>query len=342
MVSVICPVFNEERYIHKCIESVLAQDYPRDDMEVLFVDGMSTDSTRQIVSQYAEQYPFIHLLDNPYKIVPYAMNLGIQHAQGDIIVRIDAHAEFPSNYVSMLVRYLLTIPDAENVGAPCITRTLGNTSKARAIVAVLSSRFGVGNSDFRTGIDTIKQVDTVPFGCWKKNTFDKYGYFDTRLVRNQDIEMNKRILAGGGQIYIVPDTYSVYYARDTYKALGRNNYGNGKWNILTVYYTNQLKSLSIRHFVPLCFVLSLIVPVVLSCIYPWCLLVTALSLTAYLCALSIVSSKIARAQTIHFGYLIWAFVTLHISYGWGSLVGLLSLPFTKKTPMTALDKQRNR
>ena len=330
MVSVICPIFNEERYIHKCIDSVLAQDYPRDDMEVLFVDGMSTDTTRHIVAQYAAQYPFIHLLDNPHKIVPYAMNLGIQQAKGDIIVRLDAHAEYAINYISTLVHYIHILPDAGNVGAPCRTLSISNTPKAKAIVAVLSSKFGVGNSDFRTGISSIKQVDTVPFGCWKKTIFDKIGYFDTRLVRNQDIDMNKRILSEGNKIYLVPETYCIYYARDTYKAFCKNNFANGKWNILTVYFTGQMRSLSLRHFIPLCFVLSLLLPIIIGIACPWFLIIALISLMAYISTLCFVSFQIVRPNNLSFYYVLWAFVTLHISYGIGSLVGLLSLPFTKR------------
>ena len=106
MISVICPIYNEEKYIGKCIDSVLRQDYPKGDMEVLFVDGMSTDRTREIVAAYREKYPFIRLLDNPQRIVPYAMNTGIQTAWGEVIIRLDAHASYPENYFSELVAQL--------------------------------------------------------------------------------------------------------------------------------------------------------------------------------------------------------------------------------------------
>ena len=92
MISVICPIYNEEKYIAQCIDSILAQDYPKDDLEVIFVDGMSTDKTREIVAAYAEKYPFIRLLDNPARIVPPAMNIGIRNALGETIIRLDAHA----------------------------------------------------------------------------------------------------------------------------------------------------------------------------------------------------------------------------------------------------------
>ena len=329
MISVICPIYNEEKYIAKCIESILEQDYPKDDLEVIFVDGMSTDRTREIVAEYTAKYPFIRLIDNPERIVPPAMNKGILASKGDIIMRLDAHSTYASNYFSVLVKALYDL-GADNVGAVCKTDVLNKTPKALAIKEVLSNKFGVGNSTFRTGVDKVMEVDTVPFGCWRRDVFDKYGLYDVRLVRNQDIELNKRILRGGGKILIVPDTYCTYLARENYKALAKNNFGNGKWNILTVFYTKQFDSLSIRHFIPLAFVLSLILPLLCSVIYWPIAFVALLSLLAYLGLVGAISAKLSISKNLNFRYLIASFIVLHVSYGWGSLVGLLSLPFQPK------------
>ena len=179
------------------------------------------------------------------------------------------------------------------------------------------------------GDDEEQEVDTVPFGCWRREVFEKYGLYDVRLVRNQDIELNKRIKRGGGKIYILPDTYCTYLARETWKALAKNNYGNGKWNILTVWYTKMFSSLSIRHFIPLLFVLSLIAPTLLALLWWPFILVSAASLLAYLCLVSIISFNLARRKGLNFFYLVVTFFVLHLSYGWGSLVGILSLPFMK-------------
>lgn len=329
MLSVICPIYNEEKYIAKCIDSILAQDYPKDDLEVIFVDGMSTDRTREIVAEYTAKYPFIRLIDNPDRIVPPAMNKGILASKGDVIMRLDAHSTYASNYFSVLVKALNDY-GADNVGAVCRTDVLNKTPKALAIKEVLSNKFGVGNSTFRTGVDKVMEVDTVPFGCWRRDVFDKYGLYDVRLVRNQDIELNKRILRGGGKILIVPDTYCTYLARENYKALAKNNFGNGKWNILTVFYTKQFDSLSIRHFIPLAFVLSLILPLLCSVIYWPIAFVALLSLLAYLGLVGAISAKLSISKNLNFRYLIASFIVLHVSYGWGSLVGLLSLPFQPK------------
>lgn len=328
MLSVICPIYNEVKYINVCIQSILLQDYSQNNLEVLFVDGLSSDGTREIIEKYRIQYPFIKLIDNPQRIVPFAMNIGIEHSTGEVIIRLDAHALYPSNYFSTLVKELDRL-GADNVGASCRTDVLNKTPKTLAIKEVLSNKFGVGNSTFRLGVDKVMEVDTVPFGCWKRDVFDKYGCYDVRLTRNQDIELNKRIIRGGGHIYIVPDTYCTYLARETYKGISRNNYSNGKWNILTVFYTKQFDSLSIRHFIPLLFVLSLLIPVLLSTLYFPISYLASLSLFLYLMTLGSICIPLSLNKKMNFFYLLTAFVVLHLSYGWGSLMGLLRLLIKK-------------
>lgn len=324
MISVICPILNEKKYITQCIESILKQDYPHEDLEVLFVDGMSVDGTREIIMEYASKYPFLRLLDNPKKIVPYAMNIGIVEARGGIIIRIDAHTVYEESYFSVLA-HQLQILEADNVGAVCKTEVLNKTPQALAIKEVLSNKWGVGNSLFRTGIDKVKQVDTVPFGCWKRNTFDRYGMFDVRLKRNQDLELNKRIIKGGGTIYIVPNTFCTYFARETFKELSKNNFQNGKWNIMTLYYTKMLSSLSIRHFIPLLFVLSLIIPILLFFLYIHFIYITVLVLVGYTMLLGTVCLKLSLSRNVNFVYLFMAFGILHFSYGWGEITGIYLL-----------------
>lgn len=326
--SVICPVYNEEKYIAQCIESILAQDYPKDDLEIIFADGMSTDRTREIVEQYSERYPFIKIVENPQRIVPTGLNLAISESNGDIIMRLDAHSSYAPNYFSTLVEASRKY-DADNVGTVCRTDVLNKIPKALAIKEVLAHPLGVGNSTFRTGINEVKEVDTVPFGCWKRNVFERLGKYDERLVRNQDIEFSKRIINGGGKIVIVPESYCTYFARETFGKLARNNYANGKWNILTVAYTQQFKSLSLRHFIPLVFLLSLIIPLIVGLFWSPALLIALFSFGCYLCAVSYISVKLSIKKKLNFIYLLSTFYVLHISYGFGSLAGLLRLPFIK-------------
>ncbi len=322
-ISVIIPCFNEEEYIATCLDSLLDSDYDKLKMEILVVDGMSSDKTREIVKYYTEKHSYIKLLDNPDKIVPKAMNFAISQASGEYIIRLDAHSKFPKDYFSKLIYYSQKL-NADNVGVVVITDVKNKNKKSNSIKEVLSHRFGVGNSDFRIGIDSIKEVDTVPFGCYKKDIFEKYGYYDERLIRNQDIEFNKRIINAGGKIYLIPDVTCTYFAREDFTTLAKNNYSNGLWNILTAYYTKILKSLSLRHFIPLLFVLSLIIPIVSSVIFLETLWLSLFSLVSYFCLVIIISLKL-KNSTNSFIYLVSSFLTLHLSYGFGSLMGIFSI-----------------
>jgi glycosyltransferase involved in cell wall biosynthesis len=249
------------------------------------------------------------------------MNIGIKASRGDIIVRLDAHATYASNYISVLVNKLIEL-NADNVGAPCRTDVLNKNPKTLAIREVLSNRIGVGNSIFRIGTNSIKEVDTVPFGCWKKDVFERFGYYDERLVRNQDIELNKRIKRSCGKIYLVPDTYCTYFPRETFWGMAKNNYANGKWNILTVYYTKNIRSLSLRHFVPVLFLLSLVLPVFFAWLNKYILYISVLSLFVYSFLIISVSVFVAIKKRLNLLYLIMGFIVLHISYGFGSLMGI--------------------
>ncbi len=322
-ISVIIPCRNEEKYISDCLESVINNDYSKDKMEIFVVDGGSSDKTVKIAEDYIRKFDYIKLLHNKNKTVPYAMNLGITEAKGDYIVRLDAHAIYPKNYLSNLMLYSEKL-SADNVGALWITDVKNKNSKANSIKYVLSNKFGVGNSLFRIGINEIKEVDTVPFGFFKKDVFEKYGMYDTRLDRDQDIELNKRIKRGGGKIFLIPNISSTYYARETYSGIAKNNFQTGYWNLLTVYLTRRLDSLSFRHFIPLLFLLSLILPIITSVIDPRLLFISLLSLFTYLILLIAVSWKLKDKGT-SFYYLIWSFIVLHISYGFGSLLGLFRI-----------------
>lgn len=321
IISIIIPIYNEEKYIDSCLSSIVRSDIDKNGMEVFVVDGKSTDNTSNIVKEYCEKYPYIKLIINSKRIVPCAMNIAIKKAKGDFIIRLDAHSEYPPDYISKLIESAQKL-DADNVGGICITKTRLITDKTKAIVAVLSNKFGVGNSYFRTGSNEIKEVDTVPFGCYKKEVFEKYGLYDERLERNQDIELNKRIKRGGGKLFLVPEIKCTYYARETYRALAKNNYQNGMWNIYTCYYTKKLSSLSFRHFIPLILVLSLLLPLLISIlIWPPIIYISIASLTAYVLFVSIISIMLS-IKDLSFIYLFAGFTILHLSYGFGSMIGL--------------------
>jgi glycosyltransferase involved in cell wall biosynthesis len=320
-VSIIIPCRNEERYIEQCLTSIINSTYPKESLEVLVVDGISEDNTATIVNNCISQYPFIHLFNNPNQTTPHALNLGIQHSKGEYIVLLSAHAHYPINYLEILVNEIIRL-DCDCTGPVLQTKTFIQNNTSNAIVNVLSDRFGVG-SRFRSGVETITEVDTVPFGCYRKEIFEKYDLFDERLIRNQDIELNKRIVRGGGKIYLLPDVQCTYYARETYIDLAKNNYQNGYWNILTAYYTGTLNSLSLRHFVPFGFVLALIIPILLSPFYPPIFYITAALAMVYLFLIGWRAWKIKKNTTwIH---QLIAFIILHFSYGFGSIGGIIAL-----------------
>ena len=321
-ISVICPCYNEEKYISCCIDAILLQDYPKEKIEIIFVDGGSTDRTAQIINDFCSKYRHFRYLFNPRKIVPISMNIAIEKTQGDYIIRIDAHSQYPKNYFSKLIEGAIKY-NTDNVGGICMTDVKNKTSKSLAIKEVLSHRFGVGNSLFRTGTKKPIEADTVPFGCFRKDVFERYGKYDERLVRNQDIELNKRIKRGGGKIILIPEIQCIYYARETFSGLMKNNFQNGLWNILTVYYTDRVSSLSLRHFIPLIFVLSLVIPSLLSFIWVPFSLLSAISFTLYSLLLMIVSIVLAFQKKVNIIYTLYAFILLHLSYGVGSLTGLL-------------------
>lgn len=324
MLSVIVPIYQEEKYISKCIDSMLSQDYPKDDLEIILVDGMSKDRTREIVATYTAKYPFIRMIDNPERIAPCAMNRGIKEAKGDVIIRLDAHVYYPKNYFSLLVEKLNELPGAENVGALCNTIPVNDSITAQSIAAVLSSSFGMGNSHFRVGADKEMEVDTVPFGCFHRSIFDKVGLYDEELVRNQDDELNARIIKAGGKIYLIPQLVCEYYARDTAKKVYKMFYQYGVFKPLV---NKKLGSpATVRQFFPLFFVLGLLVGPVVCLFLPvlwwayfavimlWFILATSFSLKD--------SKNLKRILTQN-----WIYFVVHFGYGWGYIVGIYKILF---------------
>lgn len=326
MLSVVCPIYNEERYIEKCINSILRQDYPKDKLEIILVDGMSTDRTREIVKSYMQKYSFIKMLDNPERIVPYAMNIGILASRGEIIIRLDGHVEYPNNYFSQLEKHLIEL-NADNVGALCETLPCGPSTKEIAIAEALSSSFGMGNSYFRIGCDEIRQVDTVPFGCFKREVFDKVGLYDNELVRNQDDELNGRIIKNGGKIYLIPTIVTKYYARDKVFKVWKMFYQYGLYKPLV---NKKLGSpATIRQFFPLAFVIGLVFGAVLAC-FSRTIAVLYTSVLALYALLSLYFTLKSIKRTGKLGLVLYQpliYLVVHISYGLGYLLGIYKIIF---------------
>ena len=321
-VSVIIPIRNEEKYIYECLESIIAQSYPKDKLEVLLVDGLSDDNTRQIINEFSKKHQFIKILDNPKKIVPTALNIGIKASKGKIIIRLDAHAYYERDYIEKCVETLEKV-DAVNVGGPIITLPGDRTMTATAIALATSHFFGVGNSKFRTSVEA-QYVDTVPFGAFRREVFEKIGYFNENLPRNQDIELNSRIINNGMKIYLNPEIKSYYYNRSTMKGLWKQNFINGLWNIFTHALTGN--PLSLRHYIPFFFVFSLTISFFIYLLHPIGALLFAFIAISYLVANLFFSFQIGLKNNVQLIPLIaLTFITLHFSYGLGSCWGLLTV-----------------
>ena len=321
MLSVICPIYNEESRIEACILSILAQDYPKEDLEVLFVDGQSSDHTREIVTKYMQEYAFIRLLDNPKRIAPAALNIGIRASSGDIIMRLDAHAKYPADYFSLLVNKLKQ-SGADNVGGVCRTLPAKDTAICRAIAHAMSSPFGMGNSHFRIGTSHEMWVDTVPFGCFRRELFDKIGLFDEELIRNQDDEFNGRIVKNGGKILLLPQVVTDYFARDTISKTAKMFYQYGLFKPLV---NKKLhKPTTLRQFFPPLFFAGLIAGGLLSVFSQTLMWIYVSVLILYVLCCFVFGRNGERIWPD----ILWmpiTFATIHLSYGCGYWQGLWKL-----------------
>jgi glycosyltransferase involved in cell wall biosynthesis len=319
-ISIICPCCNEEEHIESCINSILAQDFPKENLEFFIVDGRSTDKTREMISGYTTKYAFVHLLDNPDRTVPYALNIGIREAKGEVIMRIDAHSNYPKNYVSVLVKYLFEL-NVDNVGGVWNIIPANSTARAISIAVGSSHPFGVGNSMFKIGTNKMMEVDTVPFGCYRRDVFERIGYFDEELTRNQDNEFNARLKNAGGKIYLIPEVVINYMARDTWRKTYRMYYQYALFSPLV----NRKLGMpdSIKRLIPALFFCGLIIGIMLSFIskiFLWVLIpVISIYILAAISISFIMANKWKKPMLIF--CLPVTFFLMHLAYASGYIAG---------------------
>lgn len=330
LISVIIPCRNEEEFIANTLDSILESNYDINSMEILVVDGMSDDRTREIVSEYAQKNPMIRLIDNPQRTVPYAMNYGIEQSHGDVIVRLDAHSVYPSNYISELVHWLKEL-NVENVGGVWDATPTNDSLEARAVAYATAHPFGIGNAQYRISEKTEPyEVDTVPFGCYRRDVFDKIGLFDTDLTRNQDDELNARLIQDGGKIYLIPTLKIKYFARENFSKLVKMFFQYGYFKPLVNLKLKQPATL--RQFVPPLFVLFLFFVVlsffIMPALSPLFVAVLTLYATIDLYVSYNLSKKYHDMQLLP--YLASSFVLIHLSYGYGYLKGIVDFVILKK------------
>jgi glycosyltransferase involved in cell wall biosynthesis len=328
LVSVIIPCRNEAHYIESCLDTVLSQDFNIDHFEILIVDGCSDDKTREIAQKYEKNFPNIKVLNNPRKIVPTALNIGIRASRGKIIMRMDAHNRYEKNYISKCLKYLNDY-QADNVGGICLTLPGKESTMAKSIALGCSKPFGVGNAYFRIGLKNPKEVDTVPFGCYKREVFETIGLFDEDLIRNQDDEFNLRLKKMGGKILLVPEIVSYYYVRDSLKKLWKMYYQYGYFKPLVVRKIGAV--LTWRQLAPAFFISALISTGLLSLLAKPFLFAFLFLLSGYLSVNLIYSTLLAfKSGKEQILTLPLVFSTLHFSYGLGYFKGIFDFILLKQ------------
>jgi glycosyltransferase involved in cell wall biosynthesis len=329
-VSIVIPCRNESGYIEACLDSILASDYPQDRLQILVIDGGSIDGTRDILSGYCHAHPTVTLLDNPQGTTPAGLNVGVRAASGDIIIRMDVHVLYPRDYISRLVSGLLET-GVDNVGGVLHTVPAADTAVARAIALGMSHRFGVGNSHFRVGVDRPREVDTVPFGCFRREVFNRVGLFDEELIRNQDDEFNFRLITRGGRVLLLPGVSCRYYARTSLGQLARMYYQYGYFKPLVARKIGRI--MTVRQLIPALLVAGLIGFAALS-LWSSAATVALLLLVALYASAVIVSAGMALAS--HgprcAAALAAVFPILHLSYGTGFLLGIRDHILVRSAP----------
>lgn len=317
-VSILVPVRNEERYIDRCLYSIAAQDYPRSRFEVVVVDGQSSDQTRQVIHRFAAESTLdLRLLDNPRRRTAPGLNIGLREARGDVIVRVDGHAAIARDFLSRNVEAL------EGTGADCVGGVItseGDTYIGGAVALAMSSRFGVGGVGFRVGGEG--PVETVAFGAYRRDVFDRIGGFTEDIDKGEDDEFNYRLLDHGGSIMLVPGITATYTVRGDLRGVWRQyfGYGRAKPQVLRRHPAQARP----RQFVPAAFVGALAGTTSLAMLgrsAPLKALVGAYALSA-----SIASLPLARRHGWrHLPPLPVVFACLHVAYGLGFIAGTIAL-----------------
>ncbi|MGC1107220.1 MAG: glycosyltransferase family 2 protein [Candidatus Acidiferrales bacterium] len=323
--SVIVPCRNEERFIAQCLGSILRNNYPMDRLEILVVDGMSTDATWSIVGKYARQYAFVKRLRNGKRITPTGLNLGIESAAGEIICRVDAHARIAPDYLRRCVERLRN-GDTDNVGGAMRTLPSHSSLTPRSIALCMSHKFGAGNSVFRTGSEKATYTDTVFGGCYRKETFARIGVFNERLPRSQDIEFNQRLRKSGGKILYDPAIQCDYFASPDLRSFLKHNFRDGVWSVLPFAFS-RIMPVRWRHLVPLVFVATVVALAVLGCWFSPYWLLFILEMAIYFAVSVAFSIQVSwRQRNASFLFTMpLVFGARHFAYGLGSVCGAIQL-----------------
>lgn len=325
-VSAVIPCFNEERFISKVLHH-LASQYTLDHYEILVVDGGSTDDTRKAITEFATRNPAVRvrIVDNPARNIPTALNLGIRAAEGEIIVRMDAHSIPSAGYVRRCVE-LLTEGTVSVVGMPWRIKPGADSLMARAIALAVAHPFGIGDAKYRLTNPTSQLVDTVPFGAFKKRLWEELGGFDEGLLANEDYDFNYRVRRRGGQVLLDSTAHSDYFARANLSELAAQYFRYGRWKAQMVKLHPQ--SIRIRHLIAPAFVVYLLITAVLGLLWPQLLWVLLPAVVLYAALAIFFSARLAgNSKDWKLTAVIpFVFLAVHSTWGVSFLLGLIRSP----------------
>lgn len=318
VISIVIPCRNEKVHIEECLKSLLVQEIPQEEYEILVVDGLSTDGTREILNLYAKKYPLIHVLDNEKRTTPFAMNLGIRNALGENIAICGSHTKYDRKFLSSALQLLQDHGEVGCVGGPIIS--IGDTDFAKAVSIAMSSTVGVGNAKHRFP-DYEGYAEMACFPIYRKTVFEKIGYFDENLVRNQDDEFSLRYRLSGGKVFISPKVKSIYYVRNSAGKLFKQYFQYGFWRWIVL--KKHKIQISYRQMIPPLFIVSLIVSFITGLVINSSIVIFMIPIV-YFIAISAHSIKIAKRESFKTGlYFFEAVVILHFSYGTGVIYSYL-------------------
>jgi glycosyltransferase involved in cell wall biosynthesis len=313
-VTIAMPAYNEENYIEACISSVQAQDYPADQIEILIADGRSTDRTRAILARLAETDPRIRMIDNPARLQAAGLGLLVKEATGEIIVRMDVHAEYAADYVRKCVE-TLERTGADNVGGA--QRAKAKTYFQRALCAALESPLGVGGAKYRSS-EAEGFVDTVFLGAFRRKVFETIGLWDPGAITNEDAELNQRILDSGGQIFLSRDIVVHYFPRTTFKTLAKQYYKYGRGRARTLLKLGSAPT--VRPFVPFLMVSGAAAMLAFPPAWP----LVPFAFATYALATGAEAVRVGKRLGLGAIPMVWAmFPVLHASHGVGFAAGLV-------------------
>lgn len=307
------------RHIEGCLSSLARQDYPADRLEVILVDGRSEDGSREWLEAVGkEKWPQVIVLDNPGQTAARGLNIGVRQAKGDVVIILGAHSEIEPDFVAQNVRALAET-GADCVGGPI--ESVGKSFVGRTIALAISSPFGVGDARFRYSQQK-GYVDTVAFGAYRREVFNRVGLFDEELRRNVDDEFNYRLASAGGKLWLTPAIRSRYHARASFASVFRQYWDYGRWKVEVA--RRHPKQVRLRHLIPGAFVGSLVVSGVLALLYPSWRWLFGLTAGSYIGASLVASIRVASAGGWRFLPLMpVAFACLHLAYGFGSWWGVI-------------------